>query len=283
MAETPIPLANFSDAELERALAGLGGALVFPTTPDIATTVRERIESEPHPRHASSLLPFGRQGTWLAAAIVLLAILAGLLLFPEARTAIADRLGLRGVQIWWLDERPTPEASPVGARLLLGLRVTLEEAQAAVDFPVHRPTLPELTDPPEVYLAGQGLGPMISFVYPAGPSLPATDETGVGALLTQFPGNAERNLIAKGLGAGDGEVGSTLEAVTVDGQPGFWITGAPHAVFFVCYDEGECREERYRLAGNVLLWEVDGLTFRLESGLARDQAMAVAASVVPSE
>jgi hypothetical protein len=283
MVETPIPLANLSDAELERALAGLGGALVYPVTPDIAATVRERIETEPHPSHVSSLLPFGRQRMWLAVAIVLLAILAGLVLFPEARTAIADRLGLRGVQIGWLDEPPTPEAAPVGARLLLGQRVTLDEAQAAVDFPVHRPMLPAFAHPPEVYLAGQGRGPMISFVYPAGPELPATDETGVGALLTQFPGNAERNLITKGLRAGDGEDGSTLEAVTVDGQPGFWITGAPHAVFFVCYDEGECREERYRLAGNVLLWEMDGLTLRLESGLGRDQAMAVAASVAPGE
>lgn len=219
----------------------------------------------------------------LIAACLLLAIVAGLTLFPEARTAIADRLGLRGIDIRWLDEAPTAEPAPIGGPLTLGRAVTRDEAQAAVDFPVLVPSAPGFDAPEEIYLGGEFAGAMISFVYPAAPGLPASDETGVGALLTQFRGEAERALIEKGLTGDDSGPQSSLEAVTVNGEPGFWISGAPHGFFFVCFDAGECRQERYRLAGDVLVWEQEGLTLRLESSLSRDEALAVAASMRPLE
>ncbi|MGH2617000.1 MAG: hypothetical protein ACRDJC_17335, partial [Thermomicrobiales bacterium] len=270
--------------ELEQALLDLGRRLTNPVTPDIASRVRANLEAEtaPTPRRAP-IISFPGRRTWLAAACLLVAILAGLALFPEARTAIADRLGLRGVVIRWIDEEALPEPSPIGTPLQLGRPVTLEDAQEAVDFPVLAPTAPGFATPGEVFLSGEDQNAMISFVYPAAPDLPASDETGVGALLTQFRGEPERGLIEKGL-AGEGVDPQThLEPVSVNGQPGFWITGAPHAVFFVCFDVGECREERSRLAGNVLLWEHDGNTLRLESALSRDAALAVAASVRPAE
>jgi len=219
---------------------------------------------------------------WLIAALLLIALLSGLVLFPEARNAIADRLGLQGVLIRWVDEVPTPEPSQVGAPLLLGRPVTLDEAQAAVDFPVRVPTAASFHTPDEIYLLDRDKGTMISFVYPAGPGLPASDETGVGALLTQFRGEADRGLIEKGL-PDDGARATHLEAVAVAGEPGFWISGAPHGFFVVCYDVGECREERYRLAGNVLLWEQDGVTLRLESALSLKDALAIAESVPAPE
>jgi hypothetical protein len=219
---------------------------------------------------------------WLAAALLLIAIASALVLFPEARNAIADRLGLRGVLIRWVDELPSPEPSQVGAPLLLGRPVTLDEAQAAVDFPVRVPTAAGFDAPGEIYLLDQDQGAMVSFVYPAAPGLPASDETGVGALLTQFQGEADRGLIEKGL-QDVGAQQTELEAVTVGGEPGFWISGAPHGFFFVCYDVGECRQERYRLAGNVLLWEQDGVTLRLESAISLEEALAIAESIPTPE
>jgi hypothetical protein len=289
------PLAGLSDPELEQRLADLEPWL-YPTTPDLATQVRHRLESEPV---RSSLSPLGARrrvgdeerswaarlesrALWLVAALLVIAIAGGLVLFPEARNAIADRLGLQGVLIRWVDEVPSPEPSQLGAPLLLGRPVTLDEAQAAVDFSVRVPTAPGFDDPSEIYLLDQEQGAMVSFVYPTGPELPASDETGVGALLAQFQGDAERGLIEKGL-ADSGEPETYLEAVTVRGDPGYWISGAPHGFFFVCYDAGECRQERYRLAGNVLLWEQDGVTLRLESALSREDALAIAESVPAPE
>ena len=316
------PLSALSDSELEQKLTGLGPHL-FPSTPDLATRVSQRLESEsasltPLPAtHFAGIRPVGdkRGGTeklpsprsegrragdegfswrerletraiartlWLLVAILLIAIAGGLVLFPEARNAIADRLGLQGVQIRWVGEAPTPVPSPVGAPLLLGRPVSLEQAQAAADFPVRVPAAAGFDAPQEIYLLDQEQGAMVSYVYPAGPELPPSNETGVGALLTQFKGEADRDLIEKGL-LNEGAPDTHLEAVTVGGESGFWISGAPHTYFVVCYDAGECRQERYRLAGNVLIWEQDGVTLRLESALPREDALEIAESVPAPE
>lgn len=277
MAEPLVPLAELPQPELEQALRDLGRELAYPPTPDLEARVVSRLET-----HPPTSLPMTRRrrAAWLAAALLIL-FLGTLALFPDVRTAIADRLGLSGVQIRWVDEVPTP--SPVGTPLLLGRQVTLDEARAAVDFPVLMPTADGLTNPEEIYLLGLGEDAMVSFVYPDSSQLPESDVIGVGALLTQFRGSSDRNLIEKGLRDDAGAPATRLDAVTVNGERGFWISGAPHSAFLVCHDDGDCREERYRLAGNVLLWEQDGLTLRLESALGKDDALAIAASVQPSD
>jgi hypothetical protein len=314
-----IPLAGLSDSDLEQHLIDLGPELFPTTpvlAPRVRRQLESRpasssVTSAPATRSAGprpiedrrggdrlpSPLGAGRRagdegrswaarvGTrgvhptlWIASVLLVIAIAAGLVLFPETRNAIADRLGLQGVLIRWIDQAPMPEPSPVGAPLRLGRPVNLDDAQAAVDFPVRVPTAAGFNTPQEIYLLDQDHGEMVSFVYPARPELPASDETGVGALLTQFQGEADRDLIEKGL-LGDGAEETHLEAVTVSGEPGFWISGAPHTFFFVCYEVGECRQERYRLAGNVLIWEQSGVTLRLESALPREDALAVAESI----
>jgi hypothetical protein len=62
----------------------------------------------------------------------------------------------------------------------------------------------------------------------------------------------------------------TVEWVEVaPGVQGLWIAGAPHVVFFP--------DTSPRLAGNVLVWERGGVTFRLEGpGLDQPGALRVA-------
>lgn len=280
--------------DLEQALTVLGQHIAYPATPDIASRVRSALEIDSAENPASIptaqrdlpptfAMPRPSRLAFIAVCLVV-AIVASLALFPDIRTAIADRLGLRGVQISWLNE-PPPSPAPVGAALKLGRPVTLAEAQAAVDFPVLAPTAAGLSAPHEIYVSGAGADAMVSFVYAATPDLPAASETGAGALLTQFAGRTERSLIEKGLHgpSESGDPETLLEPVTVRGEPGFWISGAPHAVYFICSGAGECRQEPYRLAGDVLLWEYEGVTIRLESGLSRDAALAIAESVRPME
>jgi hypothetical protein len=275
MTEPRLSWSNLSDRDLEMALRNLGDAVAYPATPELASRVAARLARDPAPR-TSRLGALAVEKRWLAAALVLLAIGVGLLLVPQVRTAIADRLGLSGVIIRW--EETSPAATPVGARLMLGRPVTLAEVDAAVDFPVLVPTASGFANPPEIYVMGEGESAMVSFVYPARPGLP-TATGDIGALLTQFRGQVNRNLIEKGLHGDDTGDETQLERVLIEGSPGFWISGAPHTFFFVCPVAGECREERYRLAGNVLLWERDGLTLRLESALTRDEAIVVATSL----
>ena len=100
--------------ELDVALRELGRQVEFPPTPDIAASIRGRLE---------------RPRRWLRPAAIALAVLVvaigAAFAVPPARTAILDWLGLRGVSIVRVDE--LPPTSPVG-RLDLGRRVTLGEA-----------------------------------------------------------------------------------------------------------------------------------------------------------
>lgn len=279
MAERPFRLAEAPDPVLEQAVADLGRDLVFPPTPDIAGRVADTLRAEPTPPVPIQPTLLWRRG-WLAAAMILLLIAAGLLLFPGVRTAIADRLGLPGVEIRWFESEPTPVPAPDVSSLGLGRSVTLNETRETAPFPIAVPSLPGFADPRQVYLRGAGDTAMVSFVYPAFADLPGGEVPGVGALLTQFPGSTNRGLIMKGLSGLDNGQTTSIEAVTVGGNAGFWIADAPHGVLLVCNDqEEECREERYRLAGNVLLWEDDGITLRIESALSREEALAIAESM----
>jgi hypothetical protein len=62
-----------------------------------------------------------------------------------------------------------------------------------------------------------------------------------------------------------------IEPAEVNGQPGLWLTGAPHVFMFPGAPP--------RLAGNVLIWQRRGLTLRLEGHLTKAQALELAQSV----
>jgi hypothetical protein len=254
-----------SEEELERALAELGAQLAYPPTPDLTGAVRQRLlapdarRQEFRARRASSLGRGRRVG--LAVAALLLfgsGVLAGSL---GAGTAVARWLGLPGVRISYLSGPPTPLPPSVGGHLQLGQRVLL-------------PRLPELGTPEELYLGGPPPGGQLALVYRARPGLPAAGETGVGLLLTEFPGALREAYVQKGLGAD-----ARLEMVLVDGNPGYWISGHLHFFWYTNPATGQATQESLRLAGNTLLWEQDGLTLRLESALSMRDALRVAASV----
>src|SRR5438034_7583441 len=101
-------LLALSDPELERALLDLGRNMAYPPTPTLAMRVREEIARRPVPRQSlgavrlrswwQSFAPAQRRLAYTLAALTALA--GAILAFsPEARTAVAERLGLRGVVI----------------------------------------------------------------------------------------------------------------------------------------------------------------------------------------
>ena len=230
----------------------------------------------------------GRLRSGMAVGLLLLlALLAALLAgSAEVRTAVADRLGLRGVQIGHLPFVPAPAPTlvplPVGDRLSLGERLSLAAAGARFGAPVALPAA--LGEPDEVYLREPPAGGMVSLIYRPRPGLPAAGSTGVGLLISQFRGALTPEFLGKGLGPD-----SRVEQVAVrdtapcglapdDGARALWIAGQPH-LFFYRDRAGQVRDESVRLAGNVLLWERGDLTLRLEGALGRDEALRIAASL----
>lgn len=282
-----------SDDELARSLADLGEHIAYPPVLDLAVSVRERLAGQERPDVGAGL-PVSSSGSttarpstrrrprapWLSAlrrraALVLVALLllAGgvLAVSPAARTAVAQWLGPRGVVFF---PRPAHLPAPAGAGLRLGCRVTLGAAQGDLPFRVLIPAH-ALGAPDEIYVRSIAGGShtrddMVALVYRARAGLPRAHNSGVGLLLTETRGFA---LGGKFIGPG-----TTLEFVTVDGQPGYWLTGAPH---LFAYMDGEnlVKWDTLRLAGNVLLWNRNGLVLRLETALPKDAAVRIAAMV----
>ena len=66
--------------------------------------------------------------------------------------------------------------------------------------------------------------------------------------------------------------------MTVNGEPGLFVTGDDHFVMFVD-ENGDIRDEQTYLAGTVLLWNRGPLLLRLEGDLTRAEALELAESV----
>jgi hypothetical protein len=278
--------ADLPDQQLEQALADLGRLIDFPRTPDLASAIRSRLEAEAtaesnlEPDNVRFLTPW--RVLAIAAAVVLLFLGAALAGLPDFRHAVADRLGVRGIKIVFEDETPTPISTPVGSTLTFGVRTTLDEAQAAVPFTLSVPNLPGIGEPDEVYVreleaeAGGGQ-PMVSFIYYPSEALPETRETGAGALLIQLQAEDEAALLGKGIGEG-----GNLIRVEIGDDEGWFITGP--SSFYLYQDPSRsycCEPDERRPSGNVLIWEVDGVTYRLESNLNAPDSVEFAESLEP--
>jgi len=70
----------------------------------------------------------------------------------------------------------------------------------------------------------------------------------------------------------------SIEAVTVNGSPGFWVTGQPHEILYLD-PNGTPIPNSVRLSGNVLLWQQGDVTLRIESALTKAEALRIADSV----
>src|SRR6266851_4995468 len=276
-------LISLSEPELEQALVDLGSHLAYPPTPALAARIRQEIALRParSPSLWASWLPNQRR---LAFA-------------PEARTAVAERLGLRGVLIREVPALPTPvptatasaatpsaatavgAASPVvptvppsaGARLSLGQPLTLGEVRGRLAFQVPLPGA--LGPPDEVYFSSTPPGGQVALVYYPRPGLPEANTTGLGLLLTAFQGSVPAGIFGKGI-----PPGTRMEEVKINGGQGYWIEGDPHTIFLMD-NRGQVRPETTRLAGNVLLWNQGELTLRIESALSKDEVLRIATSV----
>ena len=273
-----------SDPEhsLEAELRQLGSELAYPES-DVSARVQARLAAEP-PRPRRERRPswlgasrrWRRSQPWLwrvavAALAVVMATGAVLAASPGARQAVADWLGLRGVEI--RDRDPSRPPPPLGATLSLGERVDSADARRGLSFPPLLPPPSGLGAPDEFYLSPFPKGGRLTVVYQARDGLPAAGPGGVGLLLTQFRGGVADVAIRKLLGGG-----VRLEQVTVAGGPGYWFEGEPHQLFFADAD-GQFHEDRSRLAGNTLVWVQGDLTLRLESALSKDDSIRLAESL----
>lgn len=241
-------------SELERALVALGAELDVPEAPDLAPRVLGAL-ARPKLRRTRGRLV-------LAFAVVLLAALVAALAIPDARSALLRFLHIGSERIEFVDELPPLNAYPsdFDLELALGERVSLGEARRRAGFELLE--LPERAD--RVYLGGRG---SVWFVY----GRPGA----IRLLVAQTPQlKVDETFILKKLVGS----GTHVERATVHGAPAYFLSGAPHEVLLV--DEtGQPVFETARLASDVLVWEEDGRTVRLEGDLTLEEAVDLAESM----
>jgi hypothetical protein len=248
---------------VELALTELAERIDWPRHPDQMPELRRRLAA------GSVSRPRRR---WIPVTALVLVVVASLLLFsPRARQAVADLLGVAGIEIRFGLE----PIEPIGGDLDLGQTVTLEEAAEAIDFELSMPQ--DLGDPDGVFLSDRPPSGRVSMVWEASDTLPAAGDSGIGLVYSQFEIElGEDTDFIKSV-----TPDSSVRAMKVGGALGFWIEGAPHVI---SYEDaaGNRVEEETRLAGNVLMWESEGVTHRIETTLGLGPTLALARSIHPA-
>jgi hypothetical protein len=267
-----------SASSLEERLRESARAFKYPGTPAISRAVRLRLERPAVPR----------AGTAFRAALLALVILAAAALaMPQVRAQVLKFLRIGVVRIFLAPPSPTapapvPTARPANTRMpvtatprplytqqveplysvsMQGLdgETTLETARQRVDFPILLPGEPtDLGQPDHVFL--QENGQFIILVW-----LDHQQPDKVRLSLHEIGSNSV--LVSK-------YQPRVLEQILVNGHDAAWVQG-PYIVELTNGDH----TWRKLVNGSTLIWEADGVTYRLESDLTLEQALPIAESL----
>jgi hypothetical protein len=218
----------------------------FPPTPPVAERARRRLQGRTDPVRR---LPV----RWLVIGVAASVLVGG---------AVAATLldALPGVRLRHVERLPSVAlAEPLDA----GRPVSLADARRTMPFRLLLPT--GVSESARYYLDHDfGGNAVFTAVYGDG-----------GLVLTEW--RAGPVLFDKLL-----DYRARTEYVDVDGDPGMWVEGTEHAVFYLGLSGREHRLAG-RLAGNVLVWQRNrnAVTYRLEADVERERALELAASLRP--
>jgi hypothetical protein len=251
-----------SQIDVEQELRELGRTLVVAPPPDdLAERVIVRVRTESARR--------SRLSTWwhwltgsrrrLVAAIVA-AVLIGLVLTPPVRAAVVEWLRIGGVLIRSGPPPAAPSVSPQPIPPASGSGVSLDRAQAMVDFSVGVPA--ELGAPDYVSVSADRR--VVSMEWGSGRDRIHLD---------QFDGTISWVFVK--------QVWSEVIPTAVNGRDAAWIADT-HEIVYTDRDGTERRAEA-RISGPCLVWErltgPQTVTLRMEGDLSLERAVAIAESV----
>jgi hypothetical protein len=253
--------------ELERRLTELSRELDWPPTPELTMGLRERLAAASPGERVRRRFVL-RRSVVIALTGLLVASGGVFAAVPDVRDSVLEFFGLRGATVERRDELPpAPEPRP----LRLGERTTLDAAREALAF---EPLLPRAGGPPDgVYVDERVPGGRLSLAYRPRTGLPEARSTGLGLLVDQFRGDLSPEYGGKIAGQA-----TRIERFRIGGERAIWLEGAPHFFFYRLRDES-FREERLRIAQNVLLLEHGRLLVRFEGAFGRERAVALARSL----
>jgi hypothetical protein len=245
--------------QVARALTVLSSELAYPATPSMRSAVTARLENE---RAAGARPAFPRRALWSRRRVLVLATIG---LLAALALAAAARFAIGAIEIR-VQPGVTPSASlPPVQPDALGDPVPAGEAFTLAGF---EPSLPSGPAPDEAYVVDSLFGdPGLLLAWRPSATYPALPGTDWGLVLMAFQGDEET--VVKTVQAFE-----DVHEASVNGASASWIP-VPH----VLQIETERGSRTFSVRGNVLIWEVDGITYRLETSLDRASALEIARSI----
>jgi hypothetical protein len=253
----------------EKQVRSLAQGLEYPRTPDIAGSVRAHLMGG----QGRWVRREGRRLSWVLAVLVIL--FASLMLIPPARAAILEFIQIGVVRIFRAEPTPlsppnqespatnTPTSQPLIPILeQLAGETTLEEAQNAVNYPILLPSYPSDLGKPDRVFVQEADGKMTILVW-IDPDRP--DKIAMSL-----------HLIPPTSWAIDKFDPAEVQETQVDGQHAIWAVG-PYPLRMRNND----LEFTRLIAGHVLIWTENEITYRLETELSLEEAIKIAESLVP--
>lgn len=233
---------------LDQLLREDAAAVVYPSTPTFANP-------------AGAVLPRSRAPLWRLAALatVILLVVGTLLAVPRTRTAFAHFFGR--VQGERIEVLPTPAAGATASPFPTNVpfeQIAVPIAVGDVSARLHfTPALPNRPDAPRY------------FVLPY---------AGVGVLVLVYPDVTvwETPNFIYGKGVSEG---TSIQELTVKGQPAYWIEGGSRIVRILRPNGEEVVGTQRTVDKRTLIWRGELLTYRLEGDLGLADALAVAESL----
>jgi hypothetical protein len=245
--------------QVARSLTVLSSELAYPPTPSMRSAVTARLENE---RHAGARPVFPGRALWSRRRVLVLATIG---LLAALALAAAARFAIGAIEIR-VQPGVTPSASlPPVEPDALGDPVPTREAFALAGF---EPSLPAGPAPDEAYVVDTVFGdPGLLMAWRPSAIYPALRGTDWGLVLMALQG--DEGTVVKTVQAFD-----DVHETSVNGASASWIP-VPH----VLQIETERGSRTFSVRGNVLIWEVDGITYRLETSLDRASALEIARSI----
>jgi hypothetical protein len=242
---------------LEHALTDLAEYLDYPMSEQAPADLRRRL---------IALGPARRTRVLLVAAVVLVIMATSIVAIAPARHAVADWLGIGAVEIRHSD-RPLPATTgrhPVpgatGATPDPRAAARLAAARRAVSFAIVTPSIDSAGALAAVDLDRRVPGGLVALSYPRFTVVEiATDPIQPPPLYKLLAGQTQ------------------WQKVTVNGEPGLWIPSI-HEIGYSDRKTGFGRDT-VRRSGPVLLWQREGVTYRIEGLHSLAAAQAAAASL----
>jgi hypothetical protein len=266
--------------ELERKLYEDARSFEYPPTPNIADSIAWTSVDQARRQPIRGL---SARLAW--AVVIFLVVMSGLLAVPPVRAQILEFIQIGAIRIFLrepsatatpLATTPAPSsgaglpappptaahqvtATPLASFLSLAGRTTLAEAKTRAGFAIRLPNYPEDLGTPDLVFLQDMDGPAVLLIW----------------LRTGNEQEIELSLLEMGPGTFAGKsVPEIIQETTVNGHTALWTEG-PHLLEF---------RSGYHMAnlvvkGNVLIWEQEGITYRLEGDLSLVEAVEIAESL----